>query len=66
MANSPHGGVLKDLNVRDAPIAAQLLAETEGLPDIILTERQLCDLELIQNGGFSPLEGFMGKADYER
>lgn len=66
MANAPHGGVLKDLNVRDAPIAAKLQAEAATLPDIVLTERQLCDLELIMNGGFSPLEGFLGKADYER
>ena len=29
-------------------------------------QRQLCDLELIINGGFSPLEGFLNKADYER
>ncbi|CAO1622843.1 unnamed protein product [Sympodiomycopsis kandeliae] len=64
MANAPHGGVLKDLLVRDAPIAAQLLQEAVSLPDITLTERQLCDLELIQNGGFSPLEGFLGQADY--
>lgn len=66
MSNAPHGGVLKDLNVRDAQIAPQLLAEVPSLPDIVLTERQLCDLELIQNGGFSPLEGFMGSADYKR
>lgn len=64
--NPPHGGVLKDLHARDAPIRAQLLAESEQIPDIRLTERQLCDLELIMNGGFSPLEGFMGKEDYER
>ncbi|GAA5987849.1 hypothetical protein JCM10908_007243 [Rhodotorula pacifica] len=63
--NAPHGGVLKDLHARDAPIRDQLLAESEQLPDIRLTERQLCDLELILNGGFSPLEGFMGKEDYE-
>lgn len=30
----------------------------------MLTERQLCDLELIINGGFSPLEGSMNEADY--
>lgn len=57
MANSPHGGVLKDLLARDAPRQEQLIAEAETLPAIVLTERQLCDLELIMNGGFSPLEG---------
>ena len=30
----------------------------------MLNERQLCDLELIMNGGFSPLEGFMNEKDY--
>ncbi|KAI1417160.1 putative sulfate adenylyltransferase [Hypoxylon sp. FL1857] len=64
MANPPHGGVLKDLLARDFPRQAQLAAEAEQLPAIVLTERQLCDLELILNGGFSPLEGFMNKADY--
>lgn len=57
MANEPHGGVLKDLLARDGPRHAQLFAEAEGLPAIVLTERQLCDLELILSGGFSPLEG---------
>lgn len=57
MANKPHGGVLKDLIARDAPRHAELEAEAEQLPAIVLTERQLCDLELILNGGFSPLEG---------
>ena len=57
MANPPHGGVLKDLVARDAPRREQLLAESEKLPAVYLTERQLCDLELIMNGGFSPLEG---------
>ncbi len=35
------------------------------LPALTLTRRQLCDLELILNGGFAPLAGFMSKADYE-
>lgn len=65
-ANAPHGGVLKDLHVRDAQIKQQLMDESDSLPDIRLNERQLCDLELILNGGFSPLEGFMGQEDYER
>lgn len=64
MANTPHGGVLKDLLARDAPRHAELSAEAETLPAILLSERQLCDLELILNGGFSPLEGFMNEADY--
>ncbi|KAJ3791103.1 hypothetical protein GGU10DRAFT_301906 [Lentinula aff. detonsa] len=65
MANAPHGGVLKDLVVRDAEISSQLREEAAGLPDFVLTERQLCDLELITNGGFSPLEGFMNERDYK-
>ncbi|KAJ5358016.1 hypothetical protein N7541_005174 [Penicillium brevicompactum] len=65
MANTPHGGVLKDLLARDAPRQAELAAEAETLPAVVLTERQLCDLELIMNGGFSPLEGFMNQADYD-
>lgn len=32
---------------------------------LALTQRQLCDLELLLNGGFYPLQGFMNKADYE-
>ncbi|EEQ90795.1 sulfate adenylyltransferase, variant [Blastomyces dermatitidis ER-3] len=64
MANKPHGGVLKDLLARDAPRHDELEAEAETLPAIVLNERQLCDLELIMNGGFSPLEGFMNEKDY--
>jgi PUA-like domain len=64
MALEPHGGELKDLITRDAPIKAKLLKEAERLPDLHLTERQLCDLELIMSGGFSPLEGFMNQSDY--
>ncbi|GLB37616.1 putative catalyzes the first intracellular reaction of sulfate assimilation, forming adenosine-5'-phosphosulfate (APS) from inorganic sulfate and ATP [Lyophyllum shimeji] len=64
MANVPHGGVLQDLVARDEKISAELRQESHTLPDIVLTERQLCDLELITNGGFSPLEGFMNERDY--
>lgn len=65
MANPPHGGTLKDLIARDAPRRKELYAEAETLPAIVLSERQLCDLELILNGGFSPLEGFLNQKDYE-
>ncbi|KAK0510075.1 hypothetical protein JMJ35_007469 [Cladonia borealis] len=64
MANTPHGGVLKDLLARDLPQHKELEAEAEKLPAIVLTERQLCDLELIMNGAFSPLEGFLNERDY--
>lgn len=57
MANPPHGGILKDLIARDAPRHAELEKEAGSLPAVILSERQLCDLELILGGGFSPLEG---------
>ncbi|MCJ1370256.1 Sulfate adenylyltransferase [Loxospora ochrophaea] len=64
MANEPHGGVLKDLLARDAPRHKELATEAESLPAITLSERQLCDLELILSGGFSPLEGFLNEKDY--
>lgn len=61
----PHGGVLQDLIARDASKHADLLQEVSTLKSIILSDRQLCDLELILNGGFSPLTGFNTQADYE-
>jgi len=36
------------------------------LPSVALNERQVCDLELLFNGGFAPLNGFMEKASYDR
>ncbi|KAJ3211950.1 Sulfate adenylyltransferase [Dinochytrium kinnereticum] len=65
MSNPAHGGVLKDLVQRDALHAPGLRLEAAALPSVTLNERQLCDLELLLNGGFSPLEGFMNRADYE-
>jgi len=35
-------------------------------PKPFFLQRQLCDLELIINGGFSPLEGFMNEADFNK
>ncbi|ODV60936.1 sulfate adenylyltransferase, partial [Ascoidea rubescens DSM 1968] len=61
----PHGGVLKDLVAHDAAIKDDLLKEVPSLVNLNLTARQLCDLELILNGGFSPLDGFLNQDDYE-
>ena len=61
---SPHGGVLVDLVVDDAR-AEELKNESRDWASWDLTERQLCDIELLMNGAFSPLTGFLAKADYE-
>lgn len=60
----PHGGTLVNLLV-NADRAAKLKEEAAGLPSWTLTPRQVCDVELLLTGGFSPLEGFMSRADYE-
>src|SRR5246127_3085453 len=45
--------------------AAELKAHSREWSSWDLTARQICDLELLMSGGFSPLRGFMTKADYE-
>lgn len=61
---SYHGGTPVD-RVVTGPRAAELAKEAASLPSIKLTAKQSCDLELIGIGGFAPLTGFMGKADFE-
>jgi len=61
---TPHGGELVQLQV-PAARAAELKAHSKDWPSWDLTARQLCDLELLMSGGFSPLRGFMNRADYE-
>ena len=61
----PHGGTLVDLIV-DEDRAAELKTASRDWPSHDLTPRQLCDLELLLNGGLSPLTGFMIRSDYER
>ncbi len=51
--------------VVDAARAQELKRAAEGLPSHVLKGRELCDLELIVNGGFAPLAGFMTQAEYE-
>ena len=44
--------------------AQKLKSEAGDLPSWDLTPRQICDLELLMNGGFHPLKGFLTEADY--
>jgi len=60
---APHGGALKDLYLPPAEAEA-LRARIGELPSLQLDTRQLCDLELLLCGAFSPLEGFLGRNDY--
>lgn len=60
----PHGGELINL-ILDREAAAETKAESRDFPSWDLTPRQICDLEMLLNGGFSPLTGFMNKAEYE-
>jgi len=62
---TPYGGRLVNLVV-EGKEREELLARAAKLPSIKITMRNLCDLELIATGGFSPLTTFMGKADYDR
>ncbi len=61
---SPYKGTLKELLV-DERRAEELRAEFVELPSWDLTLRQVWDLELLLNGAFSPLEGFLTRGDYE-
>ena len=43
----------------------KLKIEASKYKSLVLRDRQICDLEMILNGGFSPLNGFLNKEDYE-
>lgn len=62
---APHGGRLIDRTV-SGDEAAALRERARELPALRLSARQLSDLNLIANGAFSPLEGFMTRDEYER
>jgi sulfate adenylyltransferase len=55
----PHGGTLVD-RTGERPDGV------EGLERLTLTSREVSDLDMLASGALSPLEGFMGRADYER
>jgi len=59
---APHGGTLVN---RFASNPGQLKEHAKSLPRIDLSAKQACDLEMIAIGAFSPLTGFVKKADFE-
>jgi sulfate adenylyltransferase len=59
-----HGGQLINLIV-EPNRAGELKAHSKEWPSWDLTPRQICDVELLLSGGFSPLRGFLNRADYE-
>jgi sulfate adenylyltransferase len=60
---SPNGGSLVDLLIR-GEAGAELRALANRLPSLQLSDRQVCDLELLATGGFSPLDRFMNETDF--
>ncbi len=62
---SPYGGKLVNLTA-SAEEREALMAEANQYPMFQITDRNLCDLELLATGAFSPLDRFMGQADYQR
>lgn len=61
---TPYGGKLNE-RLLPSEEAEELKIKARDYISWDLTERQLCDIEMVLNGAFSPLGGFMGKADYE-
>ena len=60
---TPYGGQLVDLIVPDND-QEEAKQNAGQLPSIQVSDRIVCDLELLATGGFSPLDKFMGKEDY--
>lgn len=60
----PKHAPIPELYVSEASAAA-LKDDAGRMPSWDLTPRQICDLELLMNGGFNPLKGFLTEADYD-
>jgi len=59
----PHGGKLVD-RALDGECREDVLASSRGLPKLTINDESVSDVENICRGVFSPLEGFIGKADF--
>ena len=64
VVDEAHGGELRNL-ILDGAALDEAHRWLRAANDWDLTPRQLCDLELLLNGAFSPFEGFMSVAEYE-
>jgi sulfate adenylyltransferase len=62
---APVGGALVDLSV-SVDEFQELKQRATKLPAILLSDRSVCDLELLATGAFSPLDRFLGHEDYRR
>jgi sulfate adenylyltransferase len=60
---APHGGSLI-LNFADSSEQNVLREQAQSLAQVVIGSRQLADLELLANGAYSPLNGFMTRTDY--
>ena len=60
---APHGGELV-LNMAGEQEQAELRERASSLPQVVVGSRQLADLEMLAIGAYSPLSGFMTRADY--
>src|SRR5437868_1449549 len=62
--STPHGGKLVS-RLLSAADAQQWQSKLKSLKTLALNDREISDVEMIANGGFSPIRGFMGKKDYQ-
>lgn len=62
----PYGGKLVELLIVEEEARREWTAKAESLPSLQLSPRSVCNLELLATGAFSPLDRFMGQADYHR
>ena len=62
---TPYGGALVELGAHPGELP-HLTAYASKIPSLQISDRSVCDLELLATGGFSPLDRFMGERDYRR
>jgi sulfate adenylyltransferase len=61
----PYGGKLTDLMVPEEA-REDMRVHANRLPSLQVSERVVCDLEMLATGAFSPLDRFLAKEDYQR